>query len=357
MKNLLKKITLVFLLVGSVAAFGQSKKSYDSTIKNYLDELSGEDFSGGILVAKKDIIIEKRVYGLANKNYQIKNKLNTKFHIASISKMFTAVAILQLFQQGKIDLHQPIGQYLQEYPNKKLKESVTIHQLLTHTAGTGQHFDALLKTDKLRYRKVEDYLPLFVQDTLLFPSGSAYSYSNTGFIILALIIEKISGQPYYEYLAKNIFNPIGMANTIALDIDTIIENKAVGYTHFEANPMRMNSYFLSKADGASGYYSTIADLFKFSKALRNFQLLNKPITELMFEPKVKGYNTNIGYGIDIDLRYNQIIQGHSGGWYGVRGELMDFRTDEYTVIILSNIDGPSTTNVADFFKKLIAQKE
>ncbi|MGB5553239.1 MAG: serine hydrolase, partial [Flavobacteriaceae bacterium] len=111
---------------------------------------------------------------------------------------------------------------------------------------------------------------------------------------------------------------------------------------------------------AGFHYSTIEDLFKFSKALRNYKLLKKETTELMFKPKVKGYNTNLGYGIDIDLRYNQTIQGHSGGWYGVHNELMDFMTDNYTVILLSNIDDNGKTGasmVADFFKELIADKQ
>jgi len=145
-------------------------------------------------------------------------------------------------------------------------------------------------------------------------------------------------------------------------VDSIVKNKASGYTsQFGQNKnLKKNEYYLTKASPAGFYYSTVEDLFKFSKALRNHKLLTKETTDLMLEPKVKGYNTHLGYGIDIDNRYNQTIIGHSGGWYGIHCELMDFMNDHYTVVILSNIDDGGKTGaskVADFFKNLLAGKE
>ena len=344
-------------------SFGQTNISYNSEIKSYLDDLTQEEFSGTILVAKNDTIIHRRAYGLASIEYNVKNKIDTKFNIASITKMITSVAVLQLFQKGEIDLHRPIGIYLSDYPNKALRDSVTIHQLLTHTSGTKAFYgDQYLKTDKIRYRSVEDYVPLFVNDTLLFNPGSRYHYNGSGFVILGLIIEKISGHSYFDYLDQNIFKPSKMDNTIAIEVDSIVPNKASGYTSFfgESDHLTRNDYYISKASPAGGYYSTVDDLFNFSKALRDYHLLNKETTDLMFEPKVKGYNTHLGYGVDVDQRYNQIILGHSGGWYGVRCELMDFMDSHYTVVVLSNQDdnGKSgASKVIDFFKSLIADKK
>ncbi len=153
-----------------------------------------------------------------------------------------------------------------------------------------------------------------------------------------------------------------MLSTSEIQVDSIIKNKASGYTSgFGQNKtLKKNEYYLTKASPAGFYYSTVEDLFKFSKALRSYKLLNKKTTDLMLMPKVKGYNTHLGYGIDIDNRYNQTIIGHSGGWYGIHGELMDFMDDNYTVVILSNIDDGGKTGasiVADFFKNLLAGKE
>lgn len=350
----------ILLLSVSLLSYGQSTKSIDLEINSYLDHLNPETFSGTILVANNDRIIEKRAYGLANIEYNIKNKIDTKFNIASITKMITAVATLQLYEKGKVALDQPIGKYLPNFPNKLVREAVTIHQLLTHTSGYN-NFYALnfLETEKMKYKNVSDFVPLFSKDTLLSKPGTKYDYSASGFVILGLIIEEITGQNYYDYVKSNIFIPTEMYNTTALEIDAIVYNKASGYTSFfgESKVLKRNDYYLSKASPAGFHYSTVEDLFKFSRALRNYRLLKKETTQLMFEPKVKGYNTNLGYGIDIDLKYNQTIQGHSGGWYGIHNELMDFMKDKYTIVILSNKDDGGkvgTSMVADFFKALIA---
>lgn len=351
--------TATFLLL-TLFAFGQSK---DAEIKIFLDNLKQNDFSGVILVAHNDKIIEKRAFGLASIEYGIKNRLDTKFNIASITKMITAVATLQLYENGKVGLKEAIGEYLPDYPNKLVRDSVTIHQLLTHTSGNNNFYEGdFLQTGKLKYKNISDFVPLFANDTLLSRPGTKYDYSASGFVILGLIIEKVSGQNYYNYVKENIFRPAEMTNTSELEIDSVVQNKASGYTTFfgESKTPKKNEYYLTKASPAGFHYSTIEDLFKFSKALRNGTLLKKTTVELMFEPKVKGYNTNLGYGIDIDLRYNQPIQGHSGGWFGVRGELMDFMKDNYTVVILSNMDDDGKTGasgVANFFKELIADKQ
>jgi CubicO group peptidase (beta-lactamase class C family) len=218
------------------------------------------------------------------------------------------------------------------------------------------------KMKNLEYKKTSDFVKLFVNDTLLSKPGTQYNYSASGFVILGLIIEKLSGKNYCDYLRDNIFKPAKMINTTELEIDSIVSNKASGYTSMfgENKSLKKNDYYLTKASPGGFYYSTVSDLFNFSKALRNYKLLKKETTELMFKPKVKGYNTHLGYGIDIDQRYNQTIIGHSGGWYGIHCELMDFMNDHYTVIILSNIDDggkKGASKIADFLKVLIADKK
>ncbi|MCX2681715.1 serine hydrolase [Galbibacter sp. EGI 63066] len=359
MKEIYKLSFLICVFLLTFSVNGQSKNSYELKIESFLNNLTKDEFSGTILVAHNDKILDKRAYGFANIEYQVKNNVDTKFNIASITKMFTAVATLQLYEQGKLELNVPIGKYLPNYPNKTIKESVTIHQLLTHTSGTNNNFP---EGNSLKYKKVSDFADFFVNDTLLFKPGIEYSYSGSGFVVLGLIIEKVSGKSYYEYVDEHIFKPANMTNTVALEVDSIVKNKASGYTSTfgESKTLRKNEYYLMKTMPAGFHYSTLEDLFNFSKALRHYQLLNKKTTELMFKPKVKGYNTHLGYGIDVDNRYNQTILGHSGGWYGIHTELMDFMDDDYTIVILSNIDDggkKGASIVADFFKELIADKK
>ena len=346
-------------LISTSNLYSQNSKKLDSEIASFLDTLKPETFSGTILVGKNDSIVEERTYGYSNIENKIRIDKNTKFHIASITKSFTAVGILKLYEQGKVDLNKPIGNYIENYPNQRVLDSVTIHQLLTHTAGTKAIYgEEYQKSNKNRYRELEDYLPLFANDSLNFTPGSKYEYNGGGFVLLGLIIQNVTGENYYDYLKKNIFDPLGMDHTKALEIDGVNYNTADGYSIYlrEDKSLAKNDYLISKASGASGYYSTAEDLFKFSKALKEFKLLNKETTELMLEPKVKGYNTHLGYGIDIDQRYEETIIGHSGGWYGIRCEWMDFRDSNYTVIILSNFDNDGQQDVSDFFKSKISRR-
>jgi CubicO group peptidase (beta-lactamase class C family) len=354
---------IIIILFTGIFAFGQSNINKESQITSFLDSLNQDDFSGTVLVAHNDKIIEKRAYGQASIEFCVKNNIDTKFNIASITKLFTAVATLQLYEQGKLKLNIPIGEYLPNYPNKLVRDSVTIHQLLTHTSGLNNFyvadFDKIKNSD---YKKISDFVPLFVNDSVLSKPGTKYDYSATGFVILGLIIEKVSGKNYYDYIKDAITKPTEMFNTTELEIDSIVSNKANGYTSMfgESKILKKNDYYLTKASPGGFYYSTISDLFNFSKALRNYKLLNKKTTELMFEPKVKGYNTHMGYGIGVDKRYNQKILGHSGGWYGIHCELMDFTNDNYTVIILSNLDdggNNGASKLSDFFMELIADKK
>ena len=277
--------------------------------------------------------------------------------------MFTSVAILQLYEKGKIELDKPIGLYLPNFRNKLVRDSVTVHQLLTHTSGFyNLNMESYLETNKLKYKKNSDFIQLFINDSLVSRPGEKYNYSTTGFIVLGLIVEAVTNKSYYNYLKENVFIPSKMMNTTELEVDSIVKNKASGYTSFvtKDGSLKKNDYYLFKASSGGFHYSTADDLYNFFQFLMNNKLLKKETVKLMFEPKVKGYNTYLGYGIDVDKRYNQIILGHSGGWYGVRCEVMFFSKDNYTIVILSNIDDngkTGTSMVSNFFKELIAIKK
>ena len=211
-------------------------QSYDKQrrqMTEYLDNLT--DFSGTILVAHKDEVIEHRAFGESNMENNIKNNIETKFNLASISKLITSVAILQLVEQGKITFNDHVGTYLPSYLNATVRDSVTIHQLLTHSSGIPPFYGKkYLQTDKLRYNKVKDFVPLFEHDSLNFEPGDKYQYSGSNFVILGLVIEEVTGMDYYDYIDEFIFKKAGMTNSLACPVDSMIVNKANGYTNFGA---------------------------------------------------------------------------------------------------------------------------
>jgi CubicO group peptidase (beta-lactamase class C family) len=356
------RFLIIIAIIFSTSISYSQNNQLEEKIDSFLNELSGADFSGTILVAKNDSILQRRAYGLASKELNVKNEIDTKFNIASITKTFTAVAILQLYEEGKIDLNTPIGKYLKDYPNEKIRESATISHLLTHIAGLPNFYVTnFLDRCKFDFKEVKDFLPLFENESLLAEPGEEYNYDAAGYVLLGLIIEKVAGANYYDYLKEHIFEKAGMPNTAAYNVDAIIENKANGYTFAgdTTKPLKNNISFLSKASPGGFHYSTVEDLFNFNKALFNNKLISQKTLELMIEPRVKGYNTHLGYGIDVDQRYDEIILGHSGGWYGISGEIIYLPESDYTITILSNVDSSMDSGkamVSDFFKELLAGK-
>jgi len=179
--------------------------------RGYLDQAAAADrFSGAVLVAKNGKPVFTAVYGMADREKKTPNTLNTKFRIGSMNKMFTATAVLQLVQAGKINLTDPLGKYLTDYPNKDVASKVTIHQLLTHTGGTGDFFGPEYDKHKAELHSLSDYVQLFAGKPLKFEPGKGWAYSNAGMIVAGIIVEKASGENYYDYVAAHIFKPAGM---------------------------------------------------------------------------------------------------------------------------------------------------
>ena len=150
-----------------------------------------------------------------------------------MNKMFTATAVLQLVQAGKINLTDPLGKYLPDYPNKDVATKVTIHHLLTHTGGTGDFFGPEFDKHRLELRTLQDYVKLYGERGLAFEPGSRWDYSNYGFLLLGLVVQKASGQDYYEYVREHIFKPAGMNSTDSLPEDQTVADRSIGYTKMD----------------------------------------------------------------------------------------------------------------------------
>jgi D-alanyl-D-alanine carboxypeptidase len=169
-------------------------------------DAAADHFSGTVAIAKYGRIAFSAAYGLADRENKIANKLDTRFRIGSMNKMFTAAAILQLVQDGKIALTDPLGKYLTGYPNKDVASKVTIHHLLTHTGGTGDIFGPQFTAHRLELRTLNDYVKLYGERGLKFEPGSRWEYSNYGFLLLGVVIEKVTGGSYYDYVRDRVFN-------------------------------------------------------------------------------------------------------------------------------------------------------
>ena len=363
MRYLYKK-SLVLVLLGVVlfAGVANALSEKEIVVKTgaFLEELDG--FSGAVLIAKDGVPIFKKAYGYANRSFDVPNKIDTKFNLGSMNKMFTATAIMQLVEKGKIRLGGKIIDYVPDYPNKDVASSVTIHHLLTHTGGLGNYWTPeYMRASKDLYKEVEDYLPLFVDDPLPFDPGSQFSYSNAGFMVLGLIIEKVTGENYFDYVRENIYKPAGMVNTDAFENDYVVPNLAVGYTRMQARPGELkNNLFLHVVKGgpAGGGYSTVEDLLNFANALMDNKLLSKKNRELMMDGKVQtDRHIMYCYGFRDRVENDHHIVGHTGGFPGVAGYLGIFTDLGYTVAVLSNYDNGTAEPVLFVEELLVGETQ
>ncbi len=344
------------------------RKITDEELTKFLTELINElvakdEFSGTVLVARDGKPIFTRAVGDAHKGFKVPNQLDTKFNLGSMNKMFTGTAIMQLVQQGKLKLDDKVGKYLPDYPNQDVREKVTIHHLLTHTSGMGHYWEEYFQSPKLfEIKSVADYDHLANKNPLQFEPGERFSYSNCGPLVLGLIIEKISGMSYYDYIKKYIYTLAGMDNSDCYDISTIVENLAVGYTR--GTPMGrayddwQKNLFSHPAKGgpAGGGYSTVEDLLKFDSALRANTLLDAEHFKTMTTGKInRNAQTSYAYLFEEKLVNGHRIVGHSGGAGGINSHLGMYMDLGYTVAIMSNYDPPAALNIARKLEELLTE--
>jgi CubicO group peptidase (beta-lactamase class C family) len=305
--------------------------------------LVAEDaFSGTIYVARNGKPLYAKAFGLANKAWNAPNRIDTRFNLASITKMFTAVAVAQLVEQGKLSYSDTVGKVLQDYPNKEVAQKVTVHHLLSHTSGLiGARASFEKASAPPTARTIAEMVKPFLNEPLSFPPGQQFDYSNDGFILLGAIIEKASGQSYYTYVRDHIFKPAGMTNTDFYELDTDPLNLAAGFVD-GPNGTRLNNIFDLGVKGspAGGAYSTGEDMARFHMALLHHTLLSNTSLATLWTGVTEELNrgADYGYGAYIE-RYNGTrIIWHGGGWKGITNQFDMYPDLGYTVVILSNYD-------------------
>jgi D-alanyl-D-alanine carboxypeptidase len=316
-----------------------------------LDEQESADlFSGAVLIAHDHQSILTTARGYAIQPKVLRNQPDTKFNIASITKMLTAVAVMQLVANGKLKLHVPIATYNAELP---YADQITVHQLLTHTAGFDRYWNDAYRATRSDLRTIADYLKLFADTPLEFSPGARHHYGNSGYVVLGALIEQVMGISYYEHMRRAIFEPVGMKDTDFYEMDLPIPNCAVGYTRENwfgpVDGQLRNNHFIYGVKGSPSEhcFSTVHDLFRFFQALQTRRLLDGYHMELCFTPHTAGEQPGVsyGYGFQIidDGKHGRLI-GHGGRALG--GDAFAVRYDMgYTVIILSNYDRPAARSV------------
>jgi CubicO group peptidase (beta-lactamase class C family) len=275
-------------------------------------------FSGAVLLAKGDRILFREAYGLAARETNVPNRADTRFNLGSINKAFTRLAVEQLAAAGKVRLSDTLDRWVPEYPAEKARK-ITLQHLIEHRAGTGDFFGPRYEAaDRARLLTLRDWLPLIADIPLGFEPGARQEYSNAGYLLLGLVIEKASGQSYYDYVRDHIFTPAGMTSTESYATAARVPNLASGYTEKLGSASRDNGPSLpARGSSAGGGYSTVDDLFRFAKALRAGTL---------------GGGKGGGLGI-------------AGGAPGINAVLE--MEGEYTTVVMANLDPPAASRVAE----------
>jgi len=308
-----------------------------------------DSFAGAYLWARGGKTIATGALGLADRERKLPNALATQFRLGSMNKMFTAVAVLQLVEKGRLGMDDVIGKHLREYPNKDLAAKVTVRQLLTHSGGTGDIFTPEYERKRLELRTLQDYVALYGARELKFEPGTRWEYSNYGFILLGVLVERLSGENYYDYVRAHIFRPAGMRATDSLPESQRVASRAAGYTR-QAGKWVSNADSLPwRGTSAGGGYSTAGDLHKFAAALLSHKLLGPAL--LTEATKVQQEKGGYGFGFGVENEGGVLRFGHGGGAPGMNGVLHVYPAGGDVIVVLSNLDPPAATRMADWLEQ------
>jgi len=312
-----------------------------------LDALAAQGkLSGSFLLAQDGKVLMAWQGGLADREQGVPVDAATKFRLASLNKMFTAVAILQLAEAGRLSLDDTIARHLQDYPNQAAATSITIRQLLNHTSGLGEIFDDAFETRKTSLKTLSDYWAVYGDAAPAFTPGSEDQYSNYAYILLGSIIEAASGQSYDDYVEQHLFRVAGMTSTGAAPEAARVPGRAVAYTLSDGHWVRETRTLPLRGTSAGGGYSTAGDLLRFAEALRHGTLIPAAALDAATSPQnTKGW---YGYGFMVSGEGVQHQYGHEGGAPGANAALIVLPSRGYVVIGLSNVDPDAMENVVNF---------
>ena len=334
---------MVLPIISMATSSSETKpEKIDKIVKEYYD---ARHLNGVVLVAENGKIIYEKAYGYADFAWGVKNSMDTKFRIYSASKQFTAMIIMQLVQEEKIDLDEPITSYLPYY-RKDTGDKITVHNMLTHSHGIPD--PPMDSMPLIITASPEETIKKYFSDDPMFEPGEKFSYSGVGgYTILGAIAEKVSGETLEELLQKLIFDPLGMNNTHYYDVKTVIERKANDY-RYDGNQLvhRLQPYYIINAFGASCIVTTADDLYKWDRALYRNMLLDPDFMKRYLKPQIKmGENTSYAYGqcISYYTKEKRTIYWHSGGTASIIFRDVD---KQHLILIINNVRNIKADEIA-----------
>jgi CubicO group peptidase (beta-lactamase class C family) len=330
-------LLLVFLSCASCEA-----QNFAQRADQYLNKYSREQFMGSVLVARAGKVLFTKSYGFADLENDVLNTPETKFNICSLTKQFTGLAVLQLAERGKLKLEDLVSKYYEEAP--PAWEKITIYHLLSHTSGIPNpgSLNDYPKGIAQPYTPKE-LIAIFRDKPLDFPPGAKRKYSNSGYYLLGLIIEKASGQKYADYIQQNIFGPLGMRDSGYESNTAILKHRASGYALDGKNFQHADYVDWTVPYAAGALYSTVENLLRWDQALYMEKLLNRSSLDHLFTPEKSGYN----YGWFIKTENGRQKIYHEGGNPGYAAFIARYPADKTFVIVLSNLETAPVSKIAD----------
>jgi len=338
-KNRYLKI-YTFLLMFLSFSFAANAQTENSKIQQILENAYTKgEFSGVVLAAKGDKILFKGAVGEANREWKIPNSVSTKFRICSVTKQFTAMLIMQLVEQGKINLDATIAEYLPDF-RKDTASKVSIRNLLLSASGLPLLPDEFYVSEDAKMTDAKFVIGKYLQGDLLFNSGEKFNYNNGDFIILGAIVEQISGKSYEQNLREKILEPLNMKNTGLLKNETVLLNLASGYTFKDGNFFKESFVQIQNFGAAGALVSTVEDLLLWDKALMSYKILSKKSTDEMFMPSAKLGFVALGswnYKLNLNGKEKTIVerQGYINGFCALN---LIVPEENISLVFLSNTE-------------------
>jgi D-alanyl-D-alanine carboxypeptidase len=337
--NMRKSLSILLIILWVTPC---SAQSFASRVDKYLTAYAQQGkFMGAVLVARNGRVLFEKGYGSADAAWDVPVTPQTKFNLASLTKQFTGMAVLQLAEAGKLKIDDPVSKYYKHAP--PAWEKITIYHLLSHTSGLPElkSLDEFIKGIARPYTPAE-LIATFRDKPLDFPPGAKRAYSNRGYYLLGYIIEQASGQKYSDYIEQHIFAPLGMRDSGYDSNVTVNERRAWGYVS-DGQKLHYADYVdWSLPYAAGGLYSTVEDLLRWDQALYTEELLDRKWLDRLFTPDPSGYN----YGWFIDSKGGRLKVYHEGSNPGFAAFIVRYPADKTFVVVLSNIETAPVKQIA-----------
>jgi len=329
--KILRVLVVMGIALGSVPGLAQDGARMDAVVRSYAD---AGTFMGAVLVSRDDKLLLDAAYGSANLEWKVPNTTATKFRLGSVTKQFTAASILLLEERGKLGTSDSIRKYLPDAP--AAWDKVTVFHLLTHTSGI-PNFTAMPEYGRLKHSAtpVAEVIAAFRDKPLEFTPGDQMRYSNSGYLVLGYLVEKVSGQSYESFVQENIFSPLGMKDSGYDSNSRIIPQRAAGYTPGPGGPLNADFVHMSVPHGAGALYSTTHDLLRWEQGLFGGRLLSAASLERMTTP----FKGDYGLGVMVQTVDGRRRVSHGGSIEGFNASLVYFPDTKVTVVSLANING------------------